>query len=156
VIFTVGVGTPGGEILRIRDSKGAEDYIRDEAGQAVKSRLNELLMREVAQAAGGFYVLLSGGDTMKQLYDRGLAPLPKSELAARQVRHWHERFQWFLGAVIVLLLIEMFMPERKRVPRSEAILNATTNAGLRKAVTLAALLALPVGALASPGAALKQ
>jgi Ca-activated chloride channel homolog len=157
LIFTVGVGTPAGEVLRIRDAKGSEDYIRDESGQVVKSRLNETLLREVAQASGGLYVRLGGGETLRQLYESRLAPLPKAELSARQIRRWHERYQWFLGAVIVLLLVEMFVPDRKRLPRSEAILKATSNAGLRKAVTVVALLALPAALLAaSPGAALKQ
>ena len=155
-IFTVGVGTPNGEVLRVRDSKGRVDFVRDQAGQAVKSRLNETLLREVAQAGDGFYLLLTGGDTMKVLYERGLAPLPKTEEAVKQVRRWHERFQWFLGAVIVLLLVEMFLPERKRVSRSEAILNAGANVELRKAVALLALVALPASALASASSALKQ
>jgi Ca-activated chloride channel family protein len=155
-IFTVGVGTPKGEVLTIRDGKGRMDYVRDAAGQAVTSRLNDALLREVAQAAGGFYMLLSGGDTMKLLYERGLAPLPKAELSAKQVRRWHERYQWFLGVAIVLLLAEMFMPERKRVSRSEAILTAGATAELRKAVAWLALLALPASGLASAGAALQQ
>lgn len=155
-IFTVGVGSPNGEVLRIRNSNGQEDFIRDERGQAVKSRLNETLLRDVAQAANGFYLLLSGGDTMRVLYERGLAPLPQTERSTKQFQRWHERFQWFLGLAIVLLLVEVFMPERRRVPRSEAILNATTNAGLGKAVALLVLLALPVGLGASPRSALKE
>ena len=155
-IFTVGVGTAKGEVLRVPDSKGAMDFVRDENGQAVSSRLNEPLMREIAQATGGFYLLLSGGETMKVLYDRGLAPLPKAEFSAKQVQRWHERFQWFLGATLLLLVVEMFLPDRKRVPRSEAILAATTNAGLRQAVTLALFAVLPLGLWASPGSALRQ
>jgi len=155
-IFTVGVGTAKGEVLRVPDSKGGMDFMRDENGQAVSSRLNEPLLREIAQATGGFYMLLSGGETMKVLYERGLAPLPKAEFSAKQVQRWHERFQWFLGATLVLLLVEMLLPERKRVPRSEAILTAATNAGLRKAVTLALFAAMSLCLRASPASALRQ
>jgi len=155
-IFTVGVGTAGGELIRVRDGKGRTDYLYDAAGQAVKSRLNDRLLREVAEATDGSYVLLSSGDTMKALYDVRLAPLPKAELASKEVRRWHERYQGFLGVVIVLLLIEMFIPERKRVVRSEAILGASANAELRKAVALVVLLALPACALASAGSAMRQ
>lgn len=155
-IFTVGVGTAKGEVLRVPDSKGVMDFVRDESGQAVSSRLNEPLMREMAQATGGFYMLLSGGETMKVLYERGLEPLPKTEFTVKQVQRWHERFQWFLGLTLVLLVIELFLPERKRVPRSEAILAASTNAGLRRSVALLLFVLFPPGLHASPGTAWRQ
>ena len=155
-IFTVGVGTAKGEVLRVPDSKGVMDFVRDENGQAVSSRLNEPLMREMAQATGGFYMLLSGGETMKVLYERGLEPLPKTEFTAKQVQRWHERFQWFLGLTLMLLVLELLLPERKRVPRSEAILAASTNAGLRRSVALLLFVLFPPGLHASPGTAWRQ
>ena len=155
-IFTVGVGTANGELLRISDGKGRSDYVRDEQGNVVKSRLNEKLLQEVAQAANGFYMLLAGANTMDLLYERGLAPLPKGELSARHTRRYHERYQWFLGAAILALLVEMFLPERRRVRRSDAAAVATTNAELRKAVATIMVTTLPMWAGASPGDALKH
>jgi Ca-activated chloride channel homolog len=119
-IFTVGVGTPNGELLRVSDGKGRTDYIRDDQGNVVKSRLNEKLLREISEASHGFYMLLAGANTMDLLYERGLAPLPKGELGGRHIKKYHERYQWFLGLVIVLLLTEMFLPERKKARRTEA------------------------------------
>lgn len=145
-IFTVGVGTANGEMLRIADAKGRSDYIRDDQGNVVKSRLNEKLLQDIAQAGNGFHMLLTGANTIDLLYERGLAPLPKAELSARHVRRYHERYQWFLGAAILALLVEMFLPERKRVRRSELIESATTNAELRKAVAGLLLLAIPLNA----------
>src|SRR6185436_14409182 len=119
-VFTVGVGTPNGELLRISDAKGRTDYIRDDQGNVVKSRLNEKLLRQISEASHGFYMLLAGANTMELLYERGLAPLPKAELGGRHIKRYHKRYQWFLGFTIVLLLAEMFLPERKRVRRTEA------------------------------------
>src|SRR5262245_38092892 len=36
-IYTIGIGTAEGELLRVRDNKGRTDYIRDEQGNVVKS-----------------------------------------------------------------------------------------------------------------------
>lgn len=152
-IFTVGVGTPNGELLRITDGKGRSDYVRDDQGNVVKSRLNEKLLKDIAQAADGFYMLMAGANTMEVLYERGLAPLPKSELAVRHIKRYHERYQWFLGVVIVLLLIEMFLPERKRVRRSEVAQVAPV---LSRAALLLLGLALATAASASPARGLKQ
>ncbi|TAK95342.1 MAG: VWA domain-containing protein, partial [Verrucomicrobia bacterium] len=79
-IFTVGIGTAEGELLRFKDAKGRTDYVRDDAGNVVKSHLNEALLQQIAGATeGGFYLPLRGAKTIDTLYEKGLAPLPKSE-----------------------------------------------------------------------------
>jgi len=67
-IFTIGVGTPNGELLRVTDAKGRSDYVRDDQGNVVKSRLNEQLLRDLAKATDGFFMLLTGANTMDLLY----------------------------------------------------------------------------------------
>src|SRR2546425_115026 len=47
-IFTVGIGSAEGELLRLKDAKGRSDYIRDAQGNVVKSHLNEDLLRDIA------------------------------------------------------------------------------------------------------------
>ena len=111
-IFTIGVGTRGGEILSTKDPFGNRVFIKDAQGNAVKSRLNEPLLQSLAKATDGFYLPLTGARTMDVLYERGLAPLPKSDFSTRTLRQYHERFQWFIGAALVLLLAEMLFPER--------------------------------------------
>jgi Ca-activated chloride channel family protein len=113
-IFTIGVGTPNGEVLSTKDPYGNRVFIKDSAGNVVKSRLNETLLQQIAKETDGFYLPLTGARSMDVLYERGLAPLPKSESATRTIRQYHERFQWFIGAAILLLLTEMMFPERSR------------------------------------------
>lgn len=117
-IFTIGIGSAAGELIRVRDEKGKMDFLKDESGNVVKSRLNETLLQQIAGAAGGFYLPLRGANTMDLLYERGLAPLPKSEFNAKLMQRHHERFYWPLGIAVVLLVIEMFLPERQKVRRS--------------------------------------
>jgi Ca-activated chloride channel family protein len=119
-IFTVGVGTAGGELLRTVDVSGRTEFIKDADGNAVKSRLNETLLKDMAQGTGGFYMLLSGANTMNVLYERGLAPLPKGEQASQRIKRPHERYQWLLALAIGLLLAEMLLPERGKPKRRTA------------------------------------
>ena len=118
-IFTIGVGTQNGEVLSTKDPYGNRVFIKDAQGNVVKSRLNESLLLQIAKATDGFYLPLTGARTMDVLYERGLAPLPKSEFSTRTIRQYHERFPWFIGLAIVLLLAEMLFPERKRTTKSE-------------------------------------
>ena len=111
-IFTLGVGTTTGTVLRIPDPYGNPVFVKDENGDAVKSKLEEGVLRKVADAGGGFYLPLQGRPTLKVLYDRGLEPLPRSRQKSGSQREWIERFQWPLGLAILLLAIEVVLPER--------------------------------------------
>ncbi len=145
-IFTIGVGTPAGELLSTKDPYGNRVFIKDTQGNAVKSRLNEALLQQLAKETDGFYLPLTGARTMEVLYERGLAPLPKSESATRTIRQYHERFQWFLGLAILLLLTEMFFPERTRSPKSKA-------QGPKSAAGAGVVMVLLLGAVSAFGAA---
>lgn len=157
-IFTVGVGTFTGDRLRLVDAQGRTTYVTDERNQPVVSRLNADLLREIARKTGGDYLPLIGADPMKTLYDARLAPLPKSDLSSRWSRQYHERFQWPLGLAILLLVLEMFLPERRRGERPEPAGPATAAAaaGLKRVLTALALLCWTAPALASAGGALRD
>jgi Ca-activated chloride channel family protein len=154
-IFTIGIGTAAGDLIRVTDANGNSDYVRDAQGNVVKSHLNEALLQQIAGAAGGFYLPLRGADTIETLYERGLAPLPKSEGRERLIRNYHEQFQWPLTAALLLLLTEMFLPERKsnRAKRSN-LQPPTSNIQTLGMVTVMALLMGSHSAFASPAAAL--
>ncbi len=107
-IFTIGIGSAEGTLVQVKDANGNTDYIRDEQGQVLKSKLNESLLQQIATVTGGFYLPLRGGNTIATLYERGLAPMPKSEGTEKLIKNYHEQFQWPMGAAILLLLAEMF------------------------------------------------
>ena len=153
-IFTVGVGTPNGEVLSTKDPYGNRVFIKDSQGNVVKSRLNESLLRQIAQETDAFYLPLTGARTMDVLYERGLAPLPKSESSTRTIRQYHERFQWFIGAAILLLLAEMLFPERKRNSKSTEV-TAAGRGSKSPAIGVALLLCL-LNAAGSVNEALKN
>ena len=155
-IFTVGIGTADGELLRLHDENGKLDYLKDDEGNVVKSRLNEDLLQQIAHATeGGFYLHLGGAKTIDTLYERGLAPLPKSELTTKRIRSYNDRFQWPLATAILLLLAEMFFPERKRAKRPVAGPVAPAKNGVQSTVALGILL-LPLVAWGSPSSAKRQ
>lgn len=155
-IFTIGIGTAEGELLRVKDAKGRTDYIRDDEGNVVKSRLNETLLQQIAGATeGGFYLPMRGAKTIDTLYEKGLAPLPKSEGQEKLIKRMHERYHWPLGVAIVLLLVEMLMPERSKRKTSNAQ-RSTSNVEVAASLILAAFVLLPASGIASPAKALKD
>jgi Ca-activated chloride channel homolog len=154
-IFTIGVGTPAGELLRVKDDQGNFSFIKDEDGNVVKSRLNEKLLRQIATEANGFYLPLQGADPMATLYERGLAPLPKSEATTRLTRVYRERYHWFLAFAVVCLLMEFLLPESPRSRRKEGIPSPARTA-LQQAATAFCFLLMALTGQASPSGAFRD
>lgn len=115
VIYAVGVGTPRGELVPVASSDGQTQFVRDEQGGLVTSRLDEALLRRIAQATGGVYRPLGeSGMGLESLYKEDLSALPQSDLSARSQKVPIERYQWPLGAALLLLGIEPLVGERRR------------------------------------------
>jgi Ca-activated chloride channel family protein len=115
-IFTVGVGTPQGSLIPITSENGETAFVKDSAGQVVKSKLDDKRLREIAQATGGFYVHLENGPrTMQQIYNEGLAKMQAAEIDVRLSRRPIERYEWPLGAALAALALSILIGERKRV-----------------------------------------
>ena len=161
VIFTVGIGSVEGELLRIKNAEGKTDYVRDENGNVVKSHLNEALLQQIAGATeGGFYLPLRGADTMDMLYQKGIAPLPKSDAQEKLVKRPLERYHWPLGIAMLLLMAETLFPERRSPTRRESKTNpqrAGSETGAPATLIIGLLLlGLPGLASATPASALKE
>ncbi len=112
-IYTVGVGTPGGELIPL-PGKDHAGFVKDEAGKYVTSKLDEKSLTAIAEATEGIYVPLgNGGEGLEQIYQQKLELIPKEELAERRHKVPIDRFGWPLTAAIILLILEYLVPERK-------------------------------------------
>ena len=115
-IFTIGVGTPQGSLIPVNSDEGGTSFVKDSAGQVVKSKLDEKRLRDIAQATGGLYFHLEAGPrTMSELYSQGLATMKAAEFDARLSRTPIERYEWPLGAAMLALTMSILIGERKRV-----------------------------------------
>ena len=147
IIFTVGVGTAAGELIPIRDGAGNVQFVKDPAGNFVKSRLDSDMLTQIAAATGGVYTPLGPqGQGIVTLYDERLKGFAQRQHADRQIAIYAELFQWPVGAAIALLVLEWLLgvSVRRRV-----LLAAPANAALALVVLLGlALQAPPVRASA--------
>ena len=110
-VFCIGVGSPEGELIPVRDERGTESFLKDAKGNVVKSRLNEGLLESIALGTGGVYVRAVQSDFgVERLYDEVITKLKREESGSRRVKRPHERFVWFLAAGFLLLAAECLMP----------------------------------------------
>ncbi len=119
-IFTVGVGTAGGDLIPVPPDQGG-GFVKDRSGAFVKSRLDEAALKAIAAATGGFYVPLgTQGEGLDTIFKDVLGPLAKHELASRQQKIYTQRYQWPLAAALGSLLLSLLMGTRRRTARRSA------------------------------------
>src|SRR5438132_3787981 len=115
-IFTVGVGTPQGSLIPVTGDNGETSFVKDSAGQVVKSKLDDKRLREVTEATGGLYLHLENGPrSMQQVQSEGLAKMQAAEMDVRLSRRPIERYEWPLSAALIALTLSILIPERRRM-----------------------------------------
>lgn len=124
-IYTVGVGSPEGATMPIRYQNGRTDFVRDEDGKVVKTKLDEETLKKIAEVTDALYVQLGrGAEGLNTIYQEKLRLVPKSEQDQRIERIPLERFEWPLGAAIALLLLEFFIGDRRRPKKARPLPSA--------------------------------
>ena len=164
-IYTVGVGTPAGELIPLQKAGKGVAFAKDEKGQVVKSRLDEEILREIAHVTGGQYEPLGQqAEGLEAIYQGKLSLVPKQELAERKQKVPVDRFEWPLLAAFILLVLEFGLSDRKTSGKGIPVIKTARRRvfkgekGARAAASIAVVLALMMGvkvAGASPGSAEK-
>jgi hypothetical protein len=114
-VFTIGVGSTAGEPLPLYGDRGEFlGYIKDASGQTVLSRLNEQILKDIAQAGGGRYVASSGGSTGVEALIGDLAGFEREEKEAQFKVVYADRFQWVLVPGAVLLLAAALLSSKRK------------------------------------------
>ena len=105
-IYCVGVGTKEGELIQVPDGRGGMEFLKDNKGNFVKSRLNENLLERIALITGGVYVKSSGAEFgLDLIYKKELSKLEKRDIESRMEKRYYERFQIPLAVALLLLVI---------------------------------------------------
>jgi Ca-activated chloride channel family protein len=120
IIYTVGVGSPQGMPIPVRDPKGdIIEYRKDEKGQIVVSRLDEASLSRIAVQTGGRYFRASNSESeIDDLY-KEISGLEKKELESRLFQNYEDQYQYPLAAAIAMLSGYAWIGE-KRNKKQEA------------------------------------
>jgi Ca-activated chloride channel family protein len=113
-IFTIGMGSPEGSPVPVYDDMNRQTGFKsDRQGQTVISRLDETMLQQIASAGSGIYVRASTGqDGLTRILDE-INAMEKQEIETRTFSEYESRFQYFLALALILLVIELIIPDRK-------------------------------------------
>ncbi|MCX5698421.1 MAG: VWA domain-containing protein [Candidatus Omnitrophica bacterium] len=114
IICCIGIGTKEGELVFLEQDDGRKEFLKDNEGNVVKSRLNEEILQKIVLAAGGTYIRSTNTDFgLDLLYQGRLSKMEKREFEGKMNELYEERFQIPLAIGLILILLETIISERK-------------------------------------------
>ena len=109
-INVLGVGTPEGAPIPIA---GTQSFRKDKDGNVVVTKLNETMCQEIAAAGGGMYVRVDNSSSAVRALSSELEKLSKSEIESQVYTQYNEQYIAIAWIVLVLLVLECILLERK-------------------------------------------
>lgn len=107
-IYTIGIGTPEGAPISI-----GGDFIRDEKGEMVVSKLNEEMLRQIADLTDGLYVRSSLQSIGLDEIVQSIEAMEKTELSTVRFEEYNEQYPLLVAIALVLLLVEFLLLDRR-------------------------------------------
>jgi Ca-activated chloride channel family protein len=113
-IYTIGLGSTGGVPIPVYNSRGDMiGFKKDNEGNSILTKLDEESLKQIASAGNGEYFRGNNyEDYLDKIYNN-LSELKKSEFGVKKVTDYEDRFYYFLIPAILLLIIELFISEKK-------------------------------------------
>ncbi len=112
-IISIAVGNTSGGPIPIKRNGILQEYMRDSNGDRVITRMEEDVLREVATKTDGLFLYGEITSEVVEEVSKFLNTLDKEAFDSVQFSEFKNHFQWFLGAALLLLFIDIFLLERK-------------------------------------------
>jgi Ca-activated chloride channel family protein len=113
IIHTIGMGSVQGGPIPIYKKNTQVDFIRGNDGEIVISKLDATALQQIAAAGNGKFIRSSGTDPELSDLIVEIAKMEKKEYGSKLFTDYEDRFQYFIGAAVFLLILELFISDRK-------------------------------------------
>ena len=107
-VYVLGVGSPQGAPIPLRVTS---QYIVDNNGNVVVSKLNEDMCREIAKYGDGAYIYVDNSTTAQRELSGFVDKLAKKDIEEITVSEYDEQFQSVALIAFIFLLIELLISE---------------------------------------------
>lgn len=107
-IHTIGIGTPEGTPIQINGQ-----YIKDEEGNMVLSKLDEKALQNIAASTGGSYVRATKQDLGLSEIIKHINKMEKSAITKQKYEEYDELYIWPLWLALILLIVETIILPRR-------------------------------------------
>lgn len=112
-VHTIGIGSVDGAPIPIYQRGQMIGYRKDREGKTVVTKLNETMLQQVAASGEGTYVRANNSRTGLDALMDELEGMQREKFDSKMFTSYEDRFQYFIGVALALLLIEVLLPSRK-------------------------------------------
>lgn len=113
VIHTIGMGSPEGGPIPVEQNGTQVGFKKGEDGSIVITKLDEQALTQIAEAGGGKFIRATNQQNELDLVLKEVEGMEKKEFGAKVFTEYEDRFQYFLGAALLLLIVETILSERR-------------------------------------------
>jgi Ca-activated chloride channel family protein len=112
IVHTIGMGLPQGSPIPVL-RYGAKEYLKDNQGNVVITKLDETMLEQIASNGNGIYVRANNAQVgLNTLFDE-INKLEKTEMDTLVYSDYEDQFQYFFAIALILIVLEFFILERK-------------------------------------------
>ncbi len=109
-VYMLGIGSANGAKIPLENGT----YLKDKGGNEVITHLNESMCKQIATAGKGMYIHVDDDNDAQDILDAELGKLQKGEVNNVVYSDFDEQFQAVAILVLLLMICEVCILERKR------------------------------------------
>lgn len=113
IIHTIGMGSPEGAPIPVYKNGVQIDFMKDHDGNTVITKLDQIGLEKIAAEAKGQFIRASNSDDGLTTIMNEITKMDKKSFGTKMFTEYEDRFQYFIGAGLLFLLIEFMISNRK-------------------------------------------
>jgi Ca-activated chloride channel family protein len=120
-VYTLGIGSPEGSPIPISNENGTVEYVKDDNGEIVMSRLDTETLSKIAGTTGGRFYIITPKQTEIFEILRTIQGLEKNKYSSKMFKRFKDQYKWFVILVLLILSIEPIISVNKKYKRERFI-----------------------------------
>jgi Ca-activated chloride channel homolog len=113
VIHTIGMGSPQGGPIPVYHNGTQVDFLKDRNGSIVITRLDQTGLEQIAGEGKGIFIRASNSDDGMESIMKEIGKMDKKTFETKMFTEYEDRFQYLIGAGLLILIIEFLIGNRK-------------------------------------------
>jgi Ca-activated chloride channel homolog len=113
IVHAIGMGSPDGAPIPEYYNGAQVGFKKDNSGNTIVTRLEENLLQQVAAAGNGRFVRASNSEDGLGIILEEIAKMEKKSFGAKLFTDYEDRFQYLLFPMLLILILELLLPEKK-------------------------------------------
>ena len=115
VVHSIGMGSVEGAPIPLYSRGQQLGFKKNQEGNTVVTKLNEEMLSDLASVTGGIFIRASNSESgMAYIFDE-VERMEKVEIGTKIYTDYEDRFQFLLLPALILLIIELLIPNTKSI-----------------------------------------